>query len=164
HFNVGTALLLTGDREGAIAEFREAVALEPDLWVARHNLGEALLAAEKPAEALDQFAAEAKALATTPDPLYGMAPAPRPPLGARSAGSTTPRATSARRPRRRRASPLRASSWLARWSRSAGPPTRAPRTRPTCAKPPRARNESARPLARRSRASLRKTDAVRSEP
>jgi 4-amino-4-deoxy-L-arabinose transferase-like glycosyltransferase len=77
HFNVGTALLLLGERDRAIAEYREAVALEPDLWPARHNLGEALLAADRPSEALDQFSAEAKALPTTAEPLYGVARAER---------------------------------------------------------------------------------------
>ncbi|MBI3848229.1 MAG: glycosyltransferase family 39 protein [Planctomycetes bacterium] len=76
-FNVGTTFLLLGDRTRAIEEFRVALALEPDLLAARHNLGEALLADSRPADALEQFQTEARALPIAGEPIYGIARAKR---------------------------------------------------------------------------------------
>jgi tetratricopeptide (TPR) repeat protein len=42
HYNLGNALRKKGDRDGAIAEYRTAIRLQPDLAAAHYNLSNAL--------------------------------------------------------------------------------------------------------------------------
>ena len=42
HYNLGTALALSGEREKAVAAFRRALEIKPDLWVVYHNLAHSL--------------------------------------------------------------------------------------------------------------------------
>src|SRR5438067_1602731 len=42
HYNLGNALYVKGDHDGAIAEYREAIRVKPDHAEAHHNLGSAL--------------------------------------------------------------------------------------------------------------------------
>jgi tetratricopeptide (TPR) repeat protein len=52
---LGTALLRQGKRDEAIAEYREAIRLQPDLVAARNNLGSALIGANQWAEAIAEY-------------------------------------------------------------------------------------------------------------
>lgn len=53
---LGSALRSTGDLKGAIAEYREAVRLNPQFSYAHYNLGSALLVHGDQAEAAKEFA------------------------------------------------------------------------------------------------------------
>jgi tetratricopeptide (TPR) repeat protein len=55
HTSLGSALSDLGDREGALAEHRKALAIDPHLAVAHNNCGTALEAARRFREAIDEY-------------------------------------------------------------------------------------------------------------
>jgi protein O-GlcNAc transferase len=64
--NLGNAQAVSGDREGAIASYRRALALKPDLAVAARYLGRLLLDANRAAEALPYLRQAAAAMPQDP--------------------------------------------------------------------------------------------------
>src|SRR5581483_9755634 len=69
HFNHGVVLMAMRDLAAAIAAFKETIRLKPDFQGAYINLGRCLEDSGKPQEAIDQWLALVKNLATL-EPLF----------------------------------------------------------------------------------------------
>ncbi len=55
HYNLGTTLVVQGDTDGAVKQFRETVRIDPNKCDARNNLGAMLILQGKIDEAVEQF-------------------------------------------------------------------------------------------------------------
>jgi Flp pilus assembly protein TadD len=73
HFNLGGLLQAKGDRDGALAELREAVRIRPHDEIALNTLGAFLQLADKPAEAEAEYREALKARPGYPDAHYNLA-------------------------------------------------------------------------------------------
>jgi tetratricopeptide (TPR) repeat protein len=73
HHNIGTALLTSGQVEGAIAEFREALRLRPDYALAQCGLGNALTEHGRAAEAIGHYLEAARLEPNLATAHYGLA-------------------------------------------------------------------------------------------